>query len=248
LHKGNPRLRFVHPIARGQGTRLGPAVRVMSNSHWPRLGGSPHDPRVLVPRGLQAGARTAPAHFREVPRRVRAQAATARVRFFARLVAVVGDAATLKGGLVLKLRLERARTTMEVDLGVVGSPDDILARLQESARHDLADFYEFRGRSRRDSQVPTRASARAARAARLTATAARRRGTSGIKLVAEVPVFGVQFLRISGWCSIVISTSTRASSTSSSSPWLRARHPTGATSAAEAATPSGQAPSRGRTR
>lgn len=32
-------------------------------------------------------------------------------RFLARLVAVLGDAITLKGGLVLELRLNRARTT-----------------------------------------------------------------------------------------------------------------------------------------
>jgi hypothetical protein len=32
-------------------------------------------------------------------------------RFLARVVAVLGDAVTLKGGLVLELRLERARTT-----------------------------------------------------------------------------------------------------------------------------------------
>ncbi len=31
-------------------------------------------------------------------------------RFLARIVAVLGDAATLKGGLVLELRIERART------------------------------------------------------------------------------------------------------------------------------------------
>ena len=43
-------------------------------------------------------------------------------RFLARIVAVLGDAATLKGGLVLELRLERARTTKDVDLRMVGSP------------------------------------------------------------------------------------------------------------------------------
>jgi len=50
-------------------------------------------------------------------------------RFLARIVAVLGDAATLKGGLVLELRLERARTTKDVDLRMVGSPDDVLAKL-----------------------------------------------------------------------------------------------------------------------
>lgn len=64
-------------------------------------------------------------------------------RFLARVVAVLGDAATLKGGLVLELRIERARTTKDVDLRVVGSPDDLLARLQEAGRRDLGDFLTF---------------------------------------------------------------------------------------------------------
>ena len=55
-------------------------------------------------------------------------------RFLARIVAVLGDAATLKGGLVLELRLERARTTKDGDLRMVGSPDDVLAKLEEAGR------------------------------------------------------------------------------------------------------------------
>src|SRR5688572_32463773 len=51
-------------------------------------------------------------------------------RFLARVVATLGDAAMLKGGLVLELRIERARTTNDVDLRMVGSPNDILAKLQ----------------------------------------------------------------------------------------------------------------------
>ena len=64
-------------------------------------------------------------------------------RFLARVFAVLGDTTMLKGGLVLELRLERARTTKDVDLRMVGSPDDILAKLQETARRDLADFMTF---------------------------------------------------------------------------------------------------------
>jgi hypothetical protein len=64
-------------------------------------------------------------------------------RFLARIVTVLGEAATLKGGLVLEIRLERARTTKDVDLEVVGSPDNILARLQEAGRRDLGDFMAF---------------------------------------------------------------------------------------------------------
>jgi hypothetical protein len=64
-------------------------------------------------------------------------------RFLARVVAVLGDTTMLKGGLVLELRLERARTTKDVDLRMAGSPDNILAKLQEAARRDLADFMTF---------------------------------------------------------------------------------------------------------
>ena len=64
-------------------------------------------------------------------------------RFLARVVAVLGDAATLKGGLVLELRLERARATKDVDLRMVGSPQDVLAKLQEVGRKNLGDFMAF---------------------------------------------------------------------------------------------------------
>jgi len=64
-------------------------------------------------------------------------------RFLARVVAVLGNAATLKGGLVLELRLERARTTKDVDLRMQGPPDDILAKLQQAARRDVGDFMTF---------------------------------------------------------------------------------------------------------
>jgi len=64
-------------------------------------------------------------------------------RYLARLVAVVGDAATLKGGLVLELRLARARTTKDVDLRMVGSPDGALAKLQLAGRLALGDFMTF---------------------------------------------------------------------------------------------------------
>lgn len=64
-------------------------------------------------------------------------------RFLARIVDVLGDAVTLKGGLVLELRLERARATKDVDLRVVGPPDDTLAKLQEAGRRSLGDFMTF---------------------------------------------------------------------------------------------------------
>jgi hypothetical protein len=64
-------------------------------------------------------------------------------RFLARVVAVLGDAVLLKGGLVLELRLERARTTKDIDLRLTGSLETVLARLQEAGRRDLHDFMIF---------------------------------------------------------------------------------------------------------
>jgi hypothetical protein len=49
----------------------------------------------------------------------------------------------LKGGLVIELRLERARTTNDVDLRMVGSPDGILEKLQGAARRNVGDFMTF---------------------------------------------------------------------------------------------------------
>ncbi len=64
-------------------------------------------------------------------------------RFLARIAVVFGDAATLKGGVALELRLERARTTKDIDLRVMGTPDGLLERLQQAGRLDLDDFLSF---------------------------------------------------------------------------------------------------------
>lgn len=64
-------------------------------------------------------------------------------RLLARTGQEFGDFATLKGGLALELRLFRARTTRDVDLRMMGSPVDVLARLQAAARLDLGDFMRF---------------------------------------------------------------------------------------------------------
>jgi Nucleotidyl transferase AbiEii toxin, Type IV TA system len=55
-------------------------------------------------------------------------------RFLARIVAVLRDKVLLKGGLVLELRLDRARTTKDIDLRLTGSPDTVLADLQEASK------------------------------------------------------------------------------------------------------------------
>ncbi len=64
-------------------------------------------------------------------------------RFLARVVRVAGDAATLKGGLALEFRLERARPTRDIDLRMTGEPARVLARLQEAGRFDLGDYMAF---------------------------------------------------------------------------------------------------------
>jgi predicted nucleotidyltransferase component of viral defense system len=68
-------------------------------------------------------------------------------RFLARISAEFGDSVTLKGGLALELRIDRARTTQDVDLRVQGSPRDILDRLRSAVDRDLGDFMVFTIRS-----------------------------------------------------------------------------------------------------
>lgn len=64
-------------------------------------------------------------------------------RFLARIAIELGEAVTLKGGLAVELRIERARTTKDIDLRVMGPPDDILDRLRAAANRDLGDFMVF---------------------------------------------------------------------------------------------------------
>ena len=102
----------------------------------PRTYASPESFKQALEQRLRASAKTG-AEF------ARKRQLLVFDRFLARIVAVLGDAATLKGGLVLELRLERARTTKDVDLRMVGSPDDVLAKLQEAGRKNLGDFMAF---------------------------------------------------------------------------------------------------------
>lgn len=64
-------------------------------------------------------------------------------RFLARVDRIAGEAVILKGGLVLELRLTRARATKDVDLRMMGSLSAVLARLQEAGRLDLGDHMSF---------------------------------------------------------------------------------------------------------
>lgn len=73
-------------------------------------------------------------------------------RFLARVVRLLGDAVTLKGGLVLELRLQRARATKDVDFRLMGLPEGLLHRFQEAGSLDLGDFMSFEVRP--DAQHP----------------------------------------------------------------------------------------------
>ena len=64
-------------------------------------------------------------------------------RFLARVALELGEAVTLKGGLAIELRLERARTTKDVDLQLMGSPEEVLERLRAACRRNLGDFMVF---------------------------------------------------------------------------------------------------------
>ena len=85
---------------------------------------------------------TSPLHFKDAleqrPRNAvtdgRAVARTRQVlvfdRFLAPMAIAFGDAAVLKGGLVIELRLARARMTRDSNLCTTGAPTDLLPRLQ----------------------------------------------------------------------------------------------------------------------
>lgn len=64
-------------------------------------------------------------------------------RFLARLAAHLGDSFVVKGGFALELRLERARTTRDIDLAVFGDSGALLQRLQAAGQLDLHDFMTF---------------------------------------------------------------------------------------------------------
>jgi hypothetical protein len=64
-------------------------------------------------------------------------------RFLARLCSTLGDRVIVKGGLILELRLDRARTTKDVDLRMTGDPEMTLAALREAGQLDLGDFLSF---------------------------------------------------------------------------------------------------------
>ncbi len=64
-------------------------------------------------------------------------------RLLARLVSEFQGAMILKGGLVLEMRLNKARTTSDVDVRFSGDDAQLLSRLQTACRLDLGDFMQF---------------------------------------------------------------------------------------------------------
>lgn len=64
-------------------------------------------------------------------------------RFLARMFEHFGERAIVKGGVVLELRLERARTTRDVDIRLSGSGETLLSELEAIGRLDLGDFLSF---------------------------------------------------------------------------------------------------------
>jgi len=64
-------------------------------------------------------------------------------RFLARITRELGDSVILKGGLVVELRVERARTTKDIDLRLVGPPTGLLQRLRRAAELELGEFMVF---------------------------------------------------------------------------------------------------------
>jgi predicted nucleotidyltransferase component of viral defense system len=64
-------------------------------------------------------------------------------RFLARVMEVLGEHVVVKGGVVLELRLARARTTKDIDLRVLGDPDTLEARLRAACAIDFGDHLRF---------------------------------------------------------------------------------------------------------
>ena len=69
-------------------------------------------------------------------------------RFLARIQAQLGNA-ILKGGFALEIRLERARSTRDVDLVWHGAHAALLEQLQAAGQLDLGDFMTFEVREKK---------------------------------------------------------------------------------------------------
>lgn len=66
-------------------------------------------------------------------------------RFLARVLQELGHGAVVvKGGVALEMRLQRARTTLDIDLRAGGSPDKICEQIRVAGLRELDDFFTFR--------------------------------------------------------------------------------------------------------
>jgi hypothetical protein len=65
-------------------------------------------------------------------------------RFLDRVIQELGDGAVVvKGGVALEMRLQRARTTVDVDLRASGTPAEIYERIRAAGLRDHDDFLRF---------------------------------------------------------------------------------------------------------
>jgi hypothetical protein len=64
-------------------------------------------------------------------------------RFLTRIFDEFGDRAVAKGGVALELRLDRARTTRDVDLRMIGPGTNLLAHLRRAGTRKLGDHLTF---------------------------------------------------------------------------------------------------------
>lgn len=64
-------------------------------------------------------------------------------RFLARIGVAFGDRAVVKGGVVVELRVKRARTTKDIDLRLPGDPARALEEFQAAGRMEMGDFLLF---------------------------------------------------------------------------------------------------------
>jgi len=71
-------------------------------------------------------------------------------RFLARLQQEDGPGMIVKGGMALELRLERARTTMDIDVRWPIDAEAVQARLERAGRMNLGDFMRFEVRPNDD--------------------------------------------------------------------------------------------------
>jgi hypothetical protein len=64
-------------------------------------------------------------------------------RFLTRIFQVLRERVVAKGGVVLELRLERARTTRDLDLRMTGSSTDLIGQLNKAGALRLGDHLTF---------------------------------------------------------------------------------------------------------